>query len=199
MATGEVKRSGFAPNPRQGHLPCPTPATGSKHEYGDKGHGLRGGPPDPTDCQPLDPRAIKPDEMKRRAGRWRRTIRSISTTIRSRSLISVGERLAAIARDSIYRDFLRLARPTPASKILDVGVSDVVGEAANVLERKYPNLEQVTAVGLGTAHESPWAAFPQVAYQRIVAGEPLPFSRPARSTSPPVTRCWSMSAAMRRN
>jgi hypothetical protein len=87
---------------------------------------------------------------------------------------SVGERLAAIARDGIYRDFLHLARPTATSKILDVGVSDVVGEAANVLERKYPHLDQVTAVGLGTAHEFQ-AAFPQVAYQQIVAGEPLPF------------------------
>ena len=87
---------------------------------------------------------------------------------------SVGERLAAVARDSIYRDFLRLARPTPASSILDVGVSDVVGEAANVLERKYPHLDRVTAVGLGTAHQFQ-SEFPQVAYRRIVAGEPLPF------------------------
>lgn len=88
---------------------------------------------------------------------------------------SLAERMTVIARDSIYRDFMLLTRPTAASTILDVGVSDVVGEAANVLERKYPHLDQVTAVGLGTAHQFK-AEFPQVAYRQIVPGEPLPFA-----------------------
>src|SRR5690242_7970232 len=59
---------------------------------------------------------------------------------------SLAERLTAYARDGIYRDFLRHARPSANSTIIDVGVSDVTGEAANVLERKYPHLNQVTAV-----------------------------------------------------
>jgi hypothetical protein len=85
------------------------------------------------------------------------------------------ERLVVVARDTIYADFLRLAKPTPSSSILDVGVSDVVGEAANVLERKYPYLHQITAVGLGEAQEFQ-TAFPQVAYRQINPGESLPFA-----------------------
>lgn len=88
---------------------------------------------------------------------------------------SLAERLVVTARDAIYRDFVRLTQPAPASTILDVGVSDVVGEAANVLERKYPHLDRVTAVGLGAAHEFQ-AAFPLVAYRQIAPGEPLPFA-----------------------
>lgn len=88
---------------------------------------------------------------------------------------SPAERLTAAARDSIYRDFLRLAHPNASSSILDVGVSDVVGEAANVLERKYPHLDRITAVGLGAAHQFR-AVFPQVAYRLIAPGEPLPFA-----------------------
>jgi hypothetical protein len=88
---------------------------------------------------------------------------------------SLAERLTMVARDNIYRDFLRLAGPDVASSILDVGVSDVVGEAANVLERKYPHLGRVTAVGLGAALQFR-AAFPQIAYRQIAPGEPLPFA-----------------------
>jgi hypothetical protein len=87
---------------------------------------------------------------------------------------SLAERMTVLARDGIYRDFVRIAHPTPSATILDVGVSDVVGEAANVLERKYPHLDRVTAVGLGVAHEFR-AAFPQIAYEQIEPGEPLPF------------------------
>lgn len=87
---------------------------------------------------------------------------------------SLAERLAVRARDGIYRDFIRHARPAPSSTILDVGVSDVTGEAANVLERKYPHLDRVTAVGLGVADEFQ-TAFSQVAYRQIGPGEKLPF------------------------
>jgi Methyltransferase domain len=88
---------------------------------------------------------------------------------------SLAERMVIVARDRIYRDFMLLARPAAASTILDVGVSDVVGEAANVLERKYPHLNQVTAVGLGSARQFQ-AAFPQLAYRQIAPGAPLPFA-----------------------
>jgi SAM-dependent methyltransferase len=87
---------------------------------------------------------------------------------------SLAEKLVILARDNIYRDFLRLARPTPESRILDVGVSDVVGEAANVLERKYPHLDRITAVGLGAARQFQ-LIFPQVNYRQIRPGDPLPF------------------------
>lgn len=87
---------------------------------------------------------------------------------------SLAERVVTRARDNIYRDFMRVADPGPDSTVLDVGVSDVVGEAANVLERKYPFRDRITAVGLGaaTAFQS---AFPEIAYRRIEAGERLPF------------------------
>jgi hypothetical protein len=88
---------------------------------------------------------------------------------------SVGERLMIVARDRIYADFLRLCRPGPDSRILDVGISDVLTDSANMLERKFPHPEQITAVGLGEAPEFQ-AAFPSVAYRRIEANRPLPFA-----------------------
>ena len=87
---------------------------------------------------------------------------------------TVAERLVVAARDRIYADFVRTAAPTPASSVIDVGVSDVVGEAANVLERKYPHPENITAVGLGAAVAFQ-AAFPAVRYQQVEPGQPLPF------------------------
>jgi SAM-dependent methyltransferase len=88
---------------------------------------------------------------------------------------SVSERLMIAARDRIYADFMRCCRPAAADAILDVGVSDVVGDGANVLERKYPHQERITAAGLGEAAEFR-AAFPGLAYVRIEADRPLPFA-----------------------
>ncbi|HEX3984743.1 MAG TPA: class I SAM-dependent methyltransferase [Acidisoma sp.] len=88
---------------------------------------------------------------------------------------SLAERLVIRARDRIYDDFTRLCCPLPGDKILDVGVSDVVGSAANVLERRYPNPEHITAAGLGEAKEFR-ATFPAVTYRQIAANAPLPFS-----------------------
>ncbi|HEX3437874.1 MAG TPA: methyltransferase domain-containing protein [Pseudacidobacterium sp.] len=87
---------------------------------------------------------------------------------------SLAEQLGIRARDRIYEDFIRLCSPQPEETILDVGVSDVLSNAANVLERRYPHPDRLTAVGLGTAREFR-AAFPQVAYQQITANQPLPF------------------------
>jgi hypothetical protein len=88
---------------------------------------------------------------------------------------SLGERMTSLARDRIYDDFIRICRPGPEETILDVGVSDVVADAANVLERRYPLPERITAVGLGIA-EKFRAAFPHVAYRQIAAGRRLPFA-----------------------
>jgi len=87
---------------------------------------------------------------------------------------SVAERTMVRARDRIYDDFIRLCRPTSEETILDVGVSDVVGDGANVLERRYPYQQRLTAVGLGAAEEFR-ATFPGVTYQQVVANESLPF------------------------
>jgi Methyltransferase domain len=85
------------------------------------------------------------------------------------------ERFLIRARDVIYEDFLAYCRPSPSSKILDVGVSDVINDGANVLERRYPFRSRITAVGLGEAREFQ-SAFPEVTYLQIAAGHELPFA-----------------------
>lgn len=88
---------------------------------------------------------------------------------------SLTERLAVRARDRLYNEFIRCCEPTGTTTILDVGVSDVVNAAANVLERHYPYPHQITAVGLGDGREF-HAAFPDIAYVRIQPNKPLPFA-----------------------
>src|SRR5215212_7634129 len=91
---------------------------------------------------------------------------------------SLGERLAIVARDRIYDDLIRHCRPGRDDSILDVGVSDVVNDAANVLERKYPHQDRITAVGLGEGAAFK-ASYPKVAYHQIEANRPLPFANKA--------------------
>jgi Methyltransferase domain len=80
---------------------------------------------------------------------------------------SIGERLLIAARARIFRDFLNCMRPTPLDCIVDVGVSDVVNDGANVLERSYPYRRNITACGLGESVEFQ-AAFPEVRYVRLL-------------------------------
>ena len=87
---------------------------------------------------------------------------------------SLGERLTIWARDRIYEDFIHHCRPRPDDTILDIGVSDVVNDAANMLERKYPYPDRITALGLGEGQEFR-AAFPKTAYVRIEPNQRLPF------------------------
>jgi hypothetical protein len=88
---------------------------------------------------------------------------------------SFGERLTIWARDRIYEDFIHHCRPRPDDTILDIGVSDVVNDAANMLERKYPYPDRITALGLGEGAEFR-AAFPKTAYIRIEPNRRLPFA-----------------------
>ena len=88
---------------------------------------------------------------------------------------SLGERLAIVARDRIYDDLIRYCRPGRDDTVLDVGVSDVVNDAANVLERKYPYQDRITAVGLGEGNAFN-ASYPKAAYRQIEANRPLPFA-----------------------
>jgi SAM-dependent methyltransferase len=88
---------------------------------------------------------------------------------------SLGERLAVVARDRIYDDLIRHCWPGPGETILDVGVSDVVNDAANVLERKYPHQDRITAAGLGEG-KAFTASYPKTAYRQIEANRPLPFA-----------------------
>ena len=70
---------------------------------------------------------------------------------------------------------LRICRPRRDNTILDIGASDVTGQVANALERRYPYSEQITAVGLGAA-EGFRAAFPRVTYRQIEPNRSLPFA-----------------------
>jgi Methyltransferase domain len=79
----------------------------------------------------------------------------------------VAEKLLIAARDRIYRDFKTRMRPTPLDRIVDVGVSDVINEGANVLERTYPYQRNITACGLGEGREFQ-ATFPEVDYIRLL-------------------------------
>ena len=88
---------------------------------------------------------------------------------------SWSERLAIVARDRIYDDIIRYCRPSRDETILDVGVSDVVNDAANMLERKYPYRQKITAGGLGNG-DAFRAAFPEVTYRQIEANRPLPYA-----------------------
>lgn len=87
---------------------------------------------------------------------------------------SATEKLLVAARDRIYADFLREMQPARTDLILDVGVSDVLNDGANVLERKYPYPEQITACGIGDAVEFQ-VEFPAIRYVRIQPNAPLPF------------------------
>ena len=87
---------------------------------------------------------------------------------------SFAQRLAMIARQRMHADFLAICDPTSRETILDTGVSDVMRDEANMLERSYAFPEAITAVGLGEARAFQ-EAFPRVRYQRIEPNEPLPF------------------------
>jgi hypothetical protein len=87
---------------------------------------------------------------------------------------SPSECLMILARDRIYADFLRCCRPRPSDAILDVGVSDVVTEGANTIERKYPYPHRITAAGLGAAEDFR-TAFPAVTYVQIEGNRALSF------------------------
>lgn len=88
---------------------------------------------------------------------------------------SVAERMLVMARDRIYRDLIDRMRPTPACRILDVGVSDVLTDGANVLERSYRFPRKITACGLGGCVEFRHR-YPDVDYRQIEANKPLPFA-----------------------
>ena len=87
---------------------------------------------------------------------------------------SLSEYALIAARDCIYEDFIEQCRPRASDMILDVGVSDIVSDAANLVERKYPYPDRITAAGLGAAGEFR-ETFPKVTYTQIEANRPLPF------------------------
>lgn len=88
---------------------------------------------------------------------------------------SFAERILIAARKRIFRDFMAHMHPEPADCILDVGVSDVVNDGANVLERSYPYQHNITACGLGDGAAFK-ASFAEADYIRIQPNAALPFA-----------------------
>jgi len=86
----------------------------------------------------------------------------------------ITETLLVAARDRIFRDFMSRMKPSRDDRILDVGVSDVINDGANVLERKYPHQANITACGLGSGVEFQ-SAFSKVTYVPIEPNRSLPF------------------------
>ena len=84
------------------------------------------------------------------------------------------EQVLIAARNRIFHDFMARMRPSPNDRILDVGVSDVVNDGANVLERTYPHQSNITACGLGDGSEFQ-RAFPRARYVPIKPNVRLPF------------------------
>ena len=87
---------------------------------------------------------------------------------------SVSERLLIVARDRIFKDFTARMRPSSQDRILDVGVSDVINDGANVLERAYPYRHNITACGLSDGHDF-MQAYPGARYVPIEPNRRLPF------------------------
>jgi Methyltransferase domain len=68
-----------------------------------------------------------------------------------------------------------MCRPRRSDEILDVGVSDVVTDAANMMERKYPHPDRIVAAGLGSGEDFR-AAYPLTRYVQIAPNAVLPFA-----------------------
>jgi SAM-dependent methyltransferase len=88
---------------------------------------------------------------------------------------ALATRLAVIARQKMHEDFLGMCHPVATDTIIDVGVSDVLRDEANMLERSYKFPEAITAVGLGEARQFQ-EEFPRIRYRRIEPDQKLPFA-----------------------
>ncbi len=89
--------------------------------------------------------------------------------------LPLAQRITVYARKRMYEHFRNAMCPTPATNILDFGVSEHDAEEANVLERLYPHPSKITCAGIGSGAELK-KAHPQVSYVSIRAHERLPFA-----------------------
>lgn len=86
----------------------------------------------------------------------------------------IAKQVFVAARRRIFQDFLARMRPSTLDRILDVGVSDVLNDGANILEQSYSVRANITAcgIGYGLAFQT---AFPAVDYRKIEPNDRLPF------------------------
>jgi hypothetical protein len=83
-------------------------------------------------------------------------------------------RVHASSRARRHAFFMRVARPRPGDSVLDVGVTDLSGYGANLLEQVYPWPERITAAAIEPLHAFP-QAFPEVTVVQT-DGRTLPFA-----------------------
>lgn len=88
---------------------------------------------------------------------------------------ALGMRVLRRARAAMVDLFMREMRPTPETRLLDIGVSDEENEGANFLEKSYPWPQKIVCAGLGNG-EAVLRRYPGVTFRQIAPGEPLPFA-----------------------
>ena len=88
--------------------------------------------------------------------------------------ISMVRQISAQARRLQHKLFMRVMRPMPEDRILDIGTSDDTGPESNMLEQLYPWPERIVCAGLSDGR-AVTAAYPGVNHVTIQAGDPLPF------------------------
>ena len=84
-------------------------------------------------------------------------------------------RFVDMAQASMFRLFCREFPPDASTRILDIGVSGLVGPHTNFLQRNYPYPNMITCVGLSEGHAIR-KAFSATTYVQVEKGGSLPFS-----------------------
>jgi len=87
----------------------------------------------------------------------------------------ITRRISATARRRVHDLFMKLVRPSPSDRVLDIGTSDDTGPDSNMLEQLYPHRSNLTCAGL-TDGAPIAAAYPGIRYVRIERNRPLPFA-----------------------
>ncbi len=84
-------------------------------------------------------------------------------------------RVSFLARHRLCQLFLKVMRPSPADRVLDVGVSDEVAIESNMLEQIFPHRENLTCASLSDG-SAILGAYPGVRHASITPHRPLPFA-----------------------
>src|ERR1700682_2509408 len=90
--------------------------------------------------------------------------------------VPLASRLSVRVRKRMFDEFLQWYRPTPDTRVLDVGVTcDDSFAESNFFEQWYPYPQNITCVGTEDASHLA-RDFAGLTFRQIVAGEPLPFA-----------------------
>lgn len=87
---------------------------------------------------------------------------------------SIISRLAYQTRQNIYEQFMHTMNPQPLDSIVDIGVTNEITPAGNVLEQLYPHRNQITCAGI-TEGSTIEKAYPGVKHTFIEPHQSLPF------------------------